>query len=139
MYWLHVRFGPFFDKCSMMAKKELKYAGPFGLATGLCGGTFVDRASSEAGRKAVNEAGKKAKASGISLFFFPEGTRHRGGGGQLLAFKKGAFHVALDARVPILPVVVSEYDFLGPSRHDQFPSGAHITIKFLPPIDTEQF
>ncbi len=122
----------------MVAKNELKYAGPFGLAMALCGAIFVKRSSSEAGRKSVNEAGSKAKASGTSMFLFPEGTRYHGGGGQLLAFKKGAFHVALDIKVPILPIVISEYEFLGPSRHDQLPGG-DITIKILPPIDTEKF
>lgn len=120
----------------MVAKKELKYAGPFGYAIAVCGAIFVDRASSEAGRKAINEAGKKAKDSGISLFIFPEGTRNRSGG--LMPFKKGAFHVALDIGAPILPVVVSEYTFLGPNRNDQFPGG-DITIQFLPPIETEGF
>ena len=41
----------------------------------------------------------------------------------MVSFEKGAFHVALDIGVPILPVVVSEYDFLGPSRSDKFAPG----------------
>ena len=72
--------------------------------------------------------------SGHSKFL--KGTRHRGGGGQLLNFKKGAFHVALDAKMPILPIVISEYEFLGPSRHDQFPGG-DVQIQVLPAIETE--
>ena len=56
----------------MVAKKELKYAGTFGLALVYMGTVFVDR-SSEKGRNAVNEAGKKAKENGNSLFLFPEG------------------------------------------------------------------
>ena len=74
----------------------------------------------------------------ISLMLFPEGTRNSAGGGSLLPFKKGAFHVALDIGVPILPMVVSEYDFLGPdgSRTEKFTSG-NVTIKILPPIETE--
>ena len=127
---------PLFDNCVMVAKKELKYAGPFGLAITLCGTVFVDRASSTEGRRAINEAGIKAKASGTSMFLFPEGTRHRGGGGQMLAFKKGAFHVAVDSKLPILPIVVSEYEFLGPSRRDQF-TGGEVTIQVLPPVETE--
>ena len=69
---------------------------------------------------------------------FPEGTRNSAGGGSLLPFKKGAFHVALDIGVPILPMVVSEYDFLGPdgARTEKFTSG-NVTIKILPPIQTE--
>ena len=74
----------------------------------------------------------------FSVFLFPEGTRNSAGGGSLLPFKKGAFHVALDIGVPILPIVVSEYDFLGPggSRSEKFTSG-NVTIKILPPIPTE--
>ena len=128
---------PLFKDCCVVAKKELKYAGPFGLALHLCGATFVDRAT-EKGRQAVNDAGKKAKANGTSLFLFPEGTRNRKGGGELLNFRKGAFHVALDAKMPILPIVVSEYEFLGPTRHDQFPGG-DITIQVLPAIETDDF
>ena len=109
--------------------------GTFGYAIAICGAILVDRFS-EAGRKAINEAAQRAKSNGTSMFVFPEGTRNRKGG--MLAFKKGAFHVALDIGVPILPIVISEYEFLGPSRHDQFPP-AEITIKILPPIDTERF
>ena len=74
----------------------------------------------------------------ISIMLFPEGTRNSAGGGSLLPFKKGAFHVALDIGVPILPMVVSEYDFLGPdgARTEKFTSG-NVTIKILPPIQTE--
>ena len=69
---------------------------------------------------------------------FPEGTRNSAGGGSLLPFKKGAFHVALDIGVPILPIVISEFDFLGPDgeRNKKF-SGGSVTIKILPPIQTE--
>ena len=74
----------------------------------------------------------------FSMLLFPEGTRNSAGGGSLLPFKKGAFHVALDIGVPILPMVVSEYDFLGPdgARTEKFTSG-NVTIKILPPIQTE--
>lgn len=45
---------------------------------------------------------------------FPEGTR--GNGVELLPFKKGAFHVAVNTQCPIQPVVVSKYLFL---NHDK--------------------
>lgn len=47
---------------------------------------------------------RKALAEGSSIFMFPEGTRSDTG--ELRPFKPGAFQVALDAKVPILPVVV---------------------------------
>ena len=127
-----------FEQCAVVAKKELLYLPILGLCGSLSGGIFLNRGSSESSRKAINDAGKKAKELGISMMLFPEGTRNSAGGGSLLPFKKGAFHVALDVGVPILPMVISEYDFLGPGgcRNKKFDSG-NVTIKILPPIKTE--
>ena len=55
----------------MVAKKELKYAGPFGLCLTLCGTIFLDRGSSESGRRAINEAGKKVAWNFNPEFFLP--------------------------------------------------------------------
>merc|ERR1719318_2512857 len=76
----------------------------------------------------MNKLGIDAKASGTKLIVFPEGTRNGSKGLKLLPFKKGAFHVALDAKLPILPVVISEYDFLDTSR-----------MSFLPRIETSMY
>ena len=127
-----------FDKCTFVVKKELKYVPVFGLGGYLSGCIFLNRGSSESSRNAINKAGKSAKEMGKSLMLFPEGTRNSAGGGSLLPFKKGAFHVALDIGVPILPIVISEYDFLGPpgARNQKFTSG-DVKIQILPPIQTE--
>jgi 1-acyl-sn-glycerol-3-phosphate acyltransferase len=50
----------------MVAKRELQYAGTFGLGIKLCGTVFVDRAVSESGRAAINAAGKRARESGTT-------------------------------------------------------------------------
>ena len=42
------------------------------------------------------------------MFIFPEGTRNRSG--RLLPFKKGAFHLAIQTQLPIVPVVISCYN-----------------------------
>lgn len=93
--------------------------------------------SSEKGRQAVNDAGKWAKDTGTSLFFYPEGTRNRERDGNLLPFKKGAFHVALDAGLPILPVVISQYDFVD-SKRKIFDQGS-VKIRVLKPVETGGF
>ena len=77
----------------------------------------------------MNKLGTDAKASGTKLIVFPEGTRNGSKGLKLLPFKKGAFHVALDAKLPILPVVISEYHFLDTSRMSFQPG--NVTIKVL--------
>lgn len=46
----------------------------------------------------------------IKLWVFPEGTRRNTG--QIHPFKKGAFHIAIASKLPILPVVFSQYYFL---------------------------
>lgn len=48
----------------------------------------------------------------ISVFVFPEGTRHLSDEPHLLPFKKGAFHMAVRAGVPIVPVVCENYSKL---------------------------
>ena len=74
--------------------------------------------------------GLRARKEGKKLIIFPEGTRNGAKGLSMLPFKKGrhrrqsvlrtqiycsiagAFHIAIDGELPILPVVISEYDFL---------------------------
>lgn len=47
---------PVMKKCTVVAKKELFYAWPFGLAAWLCGLIFIDRLNSETARQAINNA-----------------------------------------------------------------------------------
>lgn len=44
------------------------------------------------------------------LWIFPEGTRFNKG--SIQPFKKGAFYLAIDSQIPIMPVVFSQYYFL---------------------------
>lgn len=65
---------------------------------------------------------------------FPEGTRSRGRG--LLPFKTGAFHAAIAAGVPVIPVVVSD-------THDKIKfnrwNNGLVIVEMLPPVDIKQF
>jgi len=118
---------------SMMIKKSLLYVFPVGLMFYLMGAVFIDR-SSQSSRSALNEAGRRAKEKGTSLFLFPEGTRNHRRDLNMLPFKKGGFHVALDAGMPILPIVVSQYDFYDTGRK-RFDCG-EVIVKVLKPIET---
>ncbi len=64
---------------------------------------------------------------------FPEGTRSRGRG--LLPFKTGAFHAAIGAQVPIIPIVCSSTDHIKFNRWNN----GHVIIEMLPPVSTEGY
>ncbi|XP_067006856.1 1-acyl-sn-glycerol-3-phosphate acyltransferase alpha [Anabrus simplex] len=124
---------PIMDKCTVVAKKELFYAWPFGLAAWLCGLIFIDRMNSDKARTVINRATEHIKEKKIKMWVFPEGTRNNTG--DILPFKKGAFHVAIAAQIPILPVVFSSYYFLDTRARELEPG--NIIITALPPISTE--
>ena len=66
----------------------------------------------------------------LSIWMFPEGTRSRGRG--LLPFKTGAFHTAMQAGVPIVPVVASSYaNQIDLNRWDN----GEVLIEMLPPLE----
>ncbi|MBW2672702.1 MAG: 1-acyl-sn-glycerol-3-phosphate acyltransferase, partial [Deltaproteobacteria bacterium] len=84
-------------------KMELRKIPIFGIACEKVGYIFIDRGNHEKAQKSLEAAGEKIRA-GSSVIFFPEGTRSANG--KLQAFKKGGFVIALEAKVPILPVTV---------------------------------
>lgn len=124
---------PVMNKCTVVAKRELFYAWPFGLAAWLCGLIFINRMQSDLARDHLNKASTNIKNKKIKLWIFPEGTRRNTG--QIHPFKKGAFHVAIDAQIPILPVVFSSYQTFLDDKNKHLNSG-HIIVTTLPPIPT---
>lgn len=121
------------NKCTVVAKRELFYAWPFGLAAWLAGLTFIDRVRGEKARSTLNAVNSRVKLDNIKLWVFPEGTRRNTG--ELHAFKKGAFHMAIDEQIPILPVVFSSYcSFLNDKM--KILNAGNIIITALPPIST---
>jgi 1-acyl-sn-glycerol-3-phosphate acyltransferase len=79
---------------------------PFlGLVMRTAGFIPVRRDGSVEAAKASLRAARKALDEGRSIVVFPEGTRSADG--RLLPFKKGPFHLAMEAGVPIVPVTVS--------------------------------
>lgn len=121
------------NKCTVVAKRELFYAWPFGLAAWLAGLTFIDRVRGEKARNTLNAVNSRVKIDKIKLWVFPEGTRRNTG--ELHPFKKGAFHMAIDEQIPILPVVFSSYcSFLNDKM--KILNAGNIIITALPPIST---
>ena len=95
--------------CSVTAKKSLKSWPFLGWFMTLSGTVFIDRKNSNDARQAMSGAASEMKDRKQSVYMFPEGTRSYSKEPTLLPFKKGAFHLAVQAGVPIVPVVVANY------------------------------
>lgn len=119
---------------TVVAKRELLFAGSFGIAMFLAGLTFINRkAGGQAGHE-MNEIVEDLKQKRIKLWVFPEGTRRNTG--EIHPFKKGAFHAAIQAQVPVVPVVFSSYKHFLDTEAKIFDSG-EVIITALPEISTE--
>ncbi|XP_051962073.1 1-acyl-sn-glycerol-3-phosphate acyltransferase alpha-like [Xyrauchen texanus] len=122
------------DRCTMVAKKELIWAGTVGMICWLGGIVFINRKKTNDAKNVMSDAAKTMLADQICLWVFPEGTRNQKG--DLLPFKKGAFHLAVQAQVPIIPIVFSSYSNFYLRKEKEFKSGK-ITLKILPKIETK--
>ena len=116
--------GTIFPKyCSVTAKKSLKRTPFLGWFMALSGTVFIDRASRTSALKAFEGAADEMKRKRQSVFIFPEGTRSHAEEPMLLGFKKGAFHLAIQAKVPIVPVVTGCYWGVLSARESRFRAG----------------
>lgn len=115
-------------------KKEIRRIPLIGSATARLGHIFLDRENHEAAVRELQQL-KENLQPGTSILFFPEGTRSRNG--ELQAFKMGAFHMARDLEVPILPVTLRGTDkILTPDGMDLHPGTVRLIIH--PAISLEQ-
>lgn len=118
-----------------VGKKEIRRNPIFGPIFGAAGVVFVDRADSQKAIEALKPA-VDALREGRSLVIAPEGTRSPTP--RLGRFKKGAFHMAMQAGVPIVPVVFR--NVLDALPKDAFVvRPATIEAVVLPPIDTSEW
>lgn len=121
--------------CSVTAKKSLRNMPFLGWFMTLSGSVFIDRAHRSEATKALAGAAEAMKTLKQSVFMFPEGTRSYSKEPMLLPFKKGAFHLAVQAGVDILPVVAENYSKVLDVKAKQFRPGV-IRVKVLQPIST---
>jgi 1-acyl-sn-glycerol-3-phosphate acyltransferase len=119
-------------KVRFIAKKQLGRIPLFGWAMAAGRFIFIDRQNPMAARRSIDEAARRIR-DGSSVAIFPEGTRSRDG--HLAPFKKGGFHLAVSAGVPIVPVGIR-------GAHQVMPRGSLIlrrgpvTVEFGAPIST---
>jgi putative phosphoserine phosphatase/1-acylglycerol-3-phosphate O-acyltransferase len=115
-----------------VGKKEIRRNPIFGPLFGAAGVVFIDRADTTKAIEALKPA-VDALREGRSLVIAPEGTRSPTP--RLGRFKKGAFHMAMQAGVPVVPVVFRNVlDALPKDALVVRP--ATIEAVVLPPIET---
>jgi 1-acyl-sn-glycerol-3-phosphate acyltransferase len=115
-----------------VAKKELKRIPFLGWGMWAVGMIFVDRSNREKSRISLKKAGEKIKR-GKSIVTFPEGTRSETT--QMLPFKKGAFHLAKEGRITIVPLAISGTEKILPPGGKI--KGGRIRVKVGEPIPVE--
>ncbi|XP_011306817.1 putative 1-acyl-sn-glycerol-3-phosphate acyltransferase acl-2 isoform X2 [Fopius arisanus] len=119
-----------------VSKKALLWVIPFGPIAWLAGTVFIDRKNGKESMKTLVNVANKSQSHATKLLIFPEGTRNK----DILSngiqpFKKGAFKIAIDNRLPILPLVFSPYYFIDEKTY--FFGHGKVIIKALEPISTE--
>ncbi len=94
-------------------KKELLKMPFVGMACKTMGHVFVDRGNSGKANQSLRDAADKI-TDGVSAFFFPEGTRSKTG--ELKVFKKGAYRMAKELGLPILPITITDANKVMPAN-----------------------
>jgi 1-acyl-sn-glycerol-3-phosphate acyltransferase len=96
-------------RIGLLAKKELLKVPVLGVGMGFVNVMAIDRSNRESAIRTTEAAAQRIK-SGVSFAVFVEGTRAKPG--ELLPFKKGAFYMARQAGVPVVPVAIKNSDVL---------------------------
>eukprot|EP00079_Xenopus_tropicalis_P028338 XP_012823275.1 PREDICTED: 1-acyl-sn-glycerol-3-phosphate acyltransferase alpha isoform X3 [Xenopus tropicalis] len=122
------------SRCVPIAKRELMYAGTAGLACWLAGVIFINRKKTDDAISVMTEAAETMLKEDVRVWVFPEGTRNHSG--SLLPFKRGAFHLAVKAQVPVIPVVMSSYKDFYCKKERKFTTGK-CTVRILPGVHTK--
>lgn len=117
-----------------VGKKSLLWVPFFGLLYWLTGNLLIDRNNRAKAHGTIAQVVNHIQKRNISVWMFPEGTRSRGRG--LLPFKTGAFHAAIAAGVPIIPVCVSTTS--NKINLNRFKNGL-VIVEMLPPIETSGY
>ena len=118
-----------------VAKSSLFRMPALGWAMRAAGFIPIDRGNRSRAIRSLDLAVERIRA-GRNVLLFPEGTRSRNG--QLQPFKKGPFHLAIRAEVPLVPIVISgTHRILKPGAWRVRPGKA--TLRVLEPVDIKAF
>ncbi len=122
-------------RISIITKKELFSIPLFGRAMRAAGFVPIDRSNRRSAMAGIRDAAHVLQ-TGMGMLVFPEGTRSRDG--RLLPFKKGSFHLAMEAGLPVVPItIVGSYEAWPKGRMSM--RKREVVVNFHDPIDPHQF
>jgi 1-acyl-sn-glycerol-3-phosphate acyltransferase len=136
LYDIPVLFQVIGPNIRMITKEELFRVPIFGKALAAGGFISIDRRDRHAAIRSLVRA-RELLADGTHVWIAPEGTRSRTG--ELLPFKKGAFYLALEAGLSILPVTLTGTRDALAAKGLRSRPGARIGVTIYPPIDARPF
>ena len=119
-------------RIGVLAKKELLKVPVLGVGMGFVNVMAIDRTNRESAIRTTEAAAKRIQ-SGVSFAVFVEGTRAKPG--ELLPFKKGAFYMARQAGVPVVPVAIKNSDVLMGKGTGEARSGT-VEMVLMSPVET---
>jgi len=119
-----------------VGKKEIKQMPLIGKTLELAGTIFIDRENSASAIEAMKPLVDAMRNQGKSVAIAPEGTRSITP--RLAPFKKGPFHLAMQAGVPVVPVVIHNSGDVAPKGDFVF-RPATVEVDVLPPVDTSDW
>lgn len=119
-----------------VAKKEIRDTPVIGKLMELAGTVFIDRANAGSAIKAMAPLIDAIKIDGKSIVIAPEGTRTLSP--KLGPFKKGAFHMAIQAGVPMVPIVIHNAGDVAP-KNEFLMRPAKVRVDVLPAVDTSKW
>ncbi|RYX99448.1 1-acyl-sn-glycerol-3-phosphate acyltransferase [bacterium] len=117
----------------IIGKKELIWIPFFGLFYKSAGNIMIDRKKTSEAKSSLGQVVEEIKRRKVSVWIFPEGTRNTSK--TLLPFKKGPFHMAIAAQVPVVPLISSTLSKALNWDEKKMPGGKMV-VKILPPIYT---
>tara|TARA_R110002074_G_scaffold307471_3_gene478341 strand:+ start:124 stop:1806 length:1683 start_codon:yes stop_codon:yes gene_type:complete len=119
-----------------VGKQEIRKLPVIGRVLEFAGVVMIDRANSASAIEAMAPLIEAMRNEGKSVVLAPEGTRSVSP--RLGAFKKGAFHLAMQAGVPIVPIVIRNAGDVAPKGDFVF-RPATVDVEVLEPIDTRHW
>ncbi|MBW3535932.1 MAG: 1-acyl-sn-glycerol-3-phosphate acyltransferase [Gemmatimonadetes bacterium] len=117
-----------------VAKKELARVPVFGPAWRACGHIAIDRRDQQAAIEALERARREVHDRPLTIVMYPEGTRTPDG--ELLPFKKGAFVLAIQVGVPVVPAGIVGARAVMPKGSFRIRPGT-LRIRIGEPLQTE--